>query len=246
VNFGRLTRAQIRQQERQQRQEGNAMFRELVKNPNIERCTYCLNDDCPPHGNSRSSLCHAHQPTLETVLENILGRGYQMKVRKCTLRQALRIRRFYRRTRLKTKARIMQEVNRVVDWVREVSIKTQCFIQFYILNKFAAGDDLEPGFFKSNCIYGFMQLVMGQNVTNNDPSFPNDRSQVFMEYRDGFKDPSTCTTFFMPGYAQCLSFMKDQISTMNKNAITETFRLRAEKYLAYKLKQGVDHEVKTN
>jgi hypothetical protein len=40
------------------------------------------------------------------------------------------------------------------------------------LNKFAAGDDLEPGFFKSNCIYGFMQLVMGQNVTNNDPSFP--------------------------------------------------------------------------
>jgi hypothetical protein len=87
-------------------------------------------------------------------MENILGRGYQMKVRKCTLRQVLRIRRFYRRTRLKTKARIMQQVNRVVDWVREVSIKTQCFIQFYVLNKFAVGDDLEPGFFKSNCIYG--------------------------------------------------------------------------------------------
>jgi hypothetical protein len=59
VNFGRLTRAQIRQQERQQRQEGNAMFRELVETPNIECCTHCLNDDCQPHGNSRSSLCHA-------------------------------------------------------------------------------------------------------------------------------------------------------------------------------------------
>jgi hypothetical protein len=43
-----------------------------------------------------------------------------------------------RNTRRKQK-RIIKEINRVVDWLRQVAIKAQSFIQYYVLHKLSNG-----------------------------------------------------------------------------------------------------------
>jgi hypothetical protein len=57
---------------------------------------------------------------MADVMKNILGEDYELRTRKCTLKNALDIRRHGRRAKLKAKIRIKNEVNRVVDWIREV------------------------------------------------------------------------------------------------------------------------------
>ena len=158
-NYGRLTRNQIRHQETQQRQEGRALFREETANTNVERCTHCLNDTCLPHSDSRSHLCHAHQVTLNDAMKNILGEHFELRSRKCTLEKVLDIRILNRRARKRATKKIIREVNRVVDWMRQVVIKTQGFVQYYVLEKFSEDNDILAGFFKPGCMYSVMQMV---------------------------------------------------------------------------------------
>jgi hypothetical protein len=135
----------------------------------------------------------------------------------------------------------------VVDWIREVTIKTQSFIQYYVLKKCSDDEDILPGFFKKGSIYGIMQMVTGQAITNTtDPKIPNDCARIFMEYKIQFENPEDCTVPYLPGYSQCLAFMPETIATANTNAIVEPFRLCTEKYLAFRLRTDLRHEVERN
>jgi hypothetical protein len=140
----------------------------------------------------------------------------------------------------------MRQVTRVVDWVRQVSIKTQCFIQFYVLHKISHNEELSPSFFQGNCMYGMIQLILGLPITNNAHPMPQDRQQVFDQYKEHFTEATDCTVENLPGCSQCLTYLKDTIATANLNCIAETFRLRAEDYLAFRLRQVIPHEVMMN
>jgi hypothetical protein len=184
---------------------------------------------------------------MADVMKNILGEHYELRTRKCTLNNALDIRRHGRKAKLRAKIRIKNEVNRVVDWIREVTIKTQSFIQYYVLKKCSDDEDILPGFFKSGSAYGIMQMVTGQAITNTtDPKIQNDRARIFMEYKNQFENPDDCTVPYLPGYSQCLAFMSETTATENTNAIVEPFSLRTEKYLAFRLRADLRHEVERN
>jgi hypothetical protein len=91
--------------------------------------------------------------------------------------------------RRRLKKAIIRQVARVVDWLRDVSIKTQCFIQFYVLHKLTQGQVLLPSVFTPNCIYGFMQLILGLPITNNGILMPQDRQHIFNMYLNSFDEP---------------------------------------------------------
>jgi hypothetical protein len=64
---------------------------------------------------------------------------------------------------MRGKSAVIHEINRVVDWVNQVAIKTQAFLSFYVLYAFSNQarnpDDpdtpeLRPSVFTDNCIYG--------------------------------------------------------------------------------------------
>jgi hypothetical protein len=93
---------------------------------------------------------------MKEIMQNTLGRDYQIRVRKVTLLQFLHVMGRSRSKRRRLKKNIIRQVTRVVNWLRNVSIKTQRFIQFYVLHKLAQGQDLLPSVFTANCIYGFM------------------------------------------------------------------------------------------
>jgi hypothetical protein len=88
-----------------------------------------------------------------------------------------------------------------------------------------------------------MQLILGQHITNNGRDMPNDRQHVFRIYQALFNEPSDCTVANLAGYSDCLAQFKDTIATVNSNAIVETFRVRAEAYIAFHLRRQIPNEV---
>jgi hypothetical protein len=95
-------------------------------------------------------------------------------------------------------------------------------------------------------MYGMIQLILGLPITNNAHPMPQDRQQVFDQYKEHFTEATDCTVENLPGCSQCLTYLKDTIATANLNCIAETFRLRAEDYLAFRLRQVIPHEVMMN
>jgi hypothetical protein len=82
-----------------------------------------------------------------------------------------------------------------------------------------------------------MQLILGQDITNNGRDMPNDRQHVFRIYQALFNEPSDCTVTNLAGYSDCLAQFKDTIATVNSSAIVGTFRIRAEAYIAFHLRR---------
>jgi hypothetical protein len=83
-------------------------------------------------------------------MNNLLGYNHQMKVRKCTLYNALKVPDGTRTRRRKQRKAIIREITKVVDWMRQIAIKTQCFIQYYVLHKLSEQEELSPSVFKPN------------------------------------------------------------------------------------------------
>jgi hypothetical protein len=64
-------------------------------------------------------------------------------------------------------------VKTVVDWMRELVIKAQGFIQYYVLKTFSEDNDILAGFFKPGCTNSVMQMVTRQAMTNTiDSNIP--------------------------------------------------------------------------
>lgn len=167
-----------------------------------------------------------------------------MRCRKVTLQKILMVQDGTRNTRRKQKKRIIKEINWVVDWLRQVAIKAQSFIQYYVLHKLSNGQDLNSKTFTPNSIYGFMQLIVCLPITNTDPTLPQDHQEIFRNYQSMFDDGMKCMVPNLLGYSTCFSYMKDTIATANLNAITESLRLCAETYIAFLLRDQIPHEVK--
>jgi hypothetical protein len=65
---------------------------------------------------------------MKEVMQNTLGPDHQIGVRKASLLQSLHVMGRSRSKRRRLKKAIIRQVTRIVDWLRDVSIKTQCFI----------------------------------------------------------------------------------------------------------------------
>jgi hypothetical protein len=114
------------------RREGRQQLRAATTPQAPMTCATCLNnpnDSCMPHAKTSNSRCHAQVPNLSDVMNNLLGSNHQMKVRECTLYNALKVPGGTRTRRRKQRKSIIREITRMVDWMRQVAIKTQCLIQ---------------------------------------------------------------------------------------------------------------------
>ncbi|CEP16853.1 hypothetical protein [Parasitella parasitica] len=135
------------EENRRQRRAGTRRLLDITRNQQAARCRYCVNDDCPPHSTRRSLSCHAHVISVDEAMKSIIRKSYQLRVRKATLLHSLSIHGRNRKRREKLKKSVVKEVNMVVDWLRNVAIKTQNFIQYYVLQNFSEGQDLSPAIF---------------------------------------------------------------------------------------------------
>ena len=89
----------------------------------------------------------------------------------------------------------------------------------------------------------FMQLILGQVITNNGRRTPQNRQRVFRISQALFNEPSNFTVDNLPGYSDCLAQFKKTIATVNSNDIVEIFRIRAKAYIAFHLGRQVPNDV---
>ncbi|KAG0168193.1 hypothetical protein DFQ30_005095 [Apophysomyces sp. BC1015] len=208
---------QRRQQEQQDRQQGLQQLNAQVANPNVERCGHCVIQDsqpdaCLPHANASSIRCHVHPPNIDKVLQGILGDNFTRAVRKYTLKRALIVH-GTRQQSLRQKAIISRQTNRVVDYVRAVAVKTQFFVQYFVLYRLSEGQHVPNIVFLQNLVYGVIQLVTGGDIANQNLKLPEDTTAVFVQYKAQFADPEQCSVPLLPDYSlsRAISFITHQI-----------------------------------
>jgi hypothetical protein len=87
-----VNRRMLEQQEnRRLRRAGRRRLREQTINPQAQRCSHCLHDNCEPHSRRSSLLCHAHIYSMKEIMQNTLGPDHQIGVRKASLLQSLHV-----------------------------------------------------------------------------------------------------------------------------------------------------------
>ncbi|KAG0188211.1 hypothetical protein DFQ28_005221 [Apophysomyces sp. BC1034] len=207
---------QRRQQEQQDRQQGLQQLNAQVANPNVERCGHCVIQDsqpdaCLPHANASSIRCHVHPPNIDKVLQGILGDNFTRAVRKYTLKRALIVH-GTRQQSLRQKAIISRQTNRVVDYVRAVAVKTQFFVQYFVLYRLSEGQHVPNIVFLQNLVYGVIQLVTGGDIANQNLKLPEDTTAVFVQYKAQFADPEQCSVPLLPDYSLVFPFESRAIS----------------------------------
>jgi hypothetical protein len=74
---------------------------------------------------------------------------------------------------------------------------------------------------------------------------PTDGAAVFEHYRSLFEDASTCSVPNIPSYSGCLAHLAKTMTVSNLNSTVETFEGRAKRYLAFRMRQQVGYEVRT-
>ncbi|ORX51696.1 hypothetical protein DM01DRAFT_1408636 [Hesseltinella vesiculosa] len=239
--FGVPTAAMVRQQNRQGRAAGQERLRLEQANLDVPRCQRCIlpdgtNDGCLHHGNTASHLCHAHKTSMDDIVSNVLGPRHHSFVRRCTLKRTLTCFGRTRRQRLSAKIKVIREVERVVDHVRNVSIKAMLFVQHHVLKMLSAGEPIPPTLGMQGYVYGVMQLVIGKQVTNTNPNLPQDTANAFQAYVEQFDASGLPTVDPLPGYSQCYAHMAKTLATTIKNCLTEAFEPRCKAYIAFKLR----------
>ncbi|ORX61816.1 hypothetical protein DM01DRAFT_1370827 [Hesseltinella vesiculosa] len=240
-HYGAPTQAVVRQQNRQGRRAGQRQLDAARANPNVPRCPHCIlpdgsNDACEHHGNAASHLCHAHKTNVDDVLGNIIGPNHTPFVRRCSLKHALRCYGHSRRQRMRAKANVMQEVNVVVDHVRDLSIKAMLFTQHHALTLLEGSEPIPLHFGSQDYIYGVMQLLLGGHITNQNPNLPQDTESIFHAYVQSFETADLPTVQPLPGYSQTYAHMAKTLATAVKNGLAESFEPRCRTFLAFKLR----------
>src|SRR5207249_4046083 len=102
---------------------------------------------------------------LKERLKRLLGEKYRRFVRKIGLNTILRL-------TGRQRDQFMQHVSSLVDFQREVAIKSQCFAMYYILQLLNANEEIPPILFSQYFFYACMQLVLGRSITNSNRKLP--------------------------------------------------------------------------
>lgn len=175
------------------------------------------------HKSSRSPFCLYHiRSKKETFLMN-LGPGYKAYTRKLPLDQCVK-------SEYKTilKPRIVS----ACVYVRNVVLRTQLFVNFYIISLAKAGSPIPQTVYEQNFWYSIMQLVRNQRVTNSKSLIHG-----LLDYWNSFRQRHRAIIYQekMPsGVSHCMTEACQQLQTVYNNHIVEQFESRICKYIFYK------------
>ena len=229
----------MKKENRKQKAEGSSMRKEAQKNKDTERCKRCVTAGVyninEPHASPRSSRCPYHPINMKDLLKNVFD-NHTRFIRRIPLSTVLNLDPTIRNS-------FIQNTEKLVDYGREVAVKSQLFATYFILKMIedVNNPNAEPKFTTiliNECFYrSCMQLVIGEKITNKRTDLPSQRmEEEFKIYKDNFIDEELCQvdTGSMATFGCILSSMSKQSAITVTNNIVETFNGRIEQFIDFR------------
>ncbi|CEP07343.1 hypothetical protein [Parasitella parasitica] len=187
------------------------------------RTPTCGNCGKEGHKSSRSPDCPRHILSKQETFLIHLGPNYKAYTRKLPFDQC--IQRAYR-------AILKQRIVSACEYVRNVVIRSQLFVNFYIISLANAGSPIPHAIYQQNFWYSIIQLVRNQRATNS-----TSLQHGLLDYWNSFKRRHPTIVYdekIASGVSQCITEACQQLQTTYNNHIVELFESRICKYIFYK------------
>lgn len=181
----------------------------------------CSNCGQPGHKTARSKECPNYKPTKAEELEALLGGNATTLTRKVRFEEI--IREEYR-------DQIQTKVKRVSDQLRNIMIRAQLFVNYYIITH--SNTVVDKKLFSQNFWYAVTQLVLDGKP--NAKHLPSDLLDSWRSFSSRFQviykmEPK------IEGYSQCISAECVRMATIYCNNIVEVFESRVKAYILYNI-----------
>ena len=174
------------------------------------------------HNTARSRDCQNYKPTKSEELEHLMGGKPISFTRKIKLQTILRP---------EYQSVILEKVKRVCNHIRNIVIRAQLFVNYYIITH--SENVVDKKVFSQNFWYCITQLVLKKKPTNIKV-LPGDLKACWESFSARY---SSIKYDMAPvsGYSHCLSAACVELATTYTNAIVECFESRVKSYMTFKI-----------
>ncbi|GAB5588003.1 hypothetical protein Unana1_02903 [Umbelopsis nana] len=164
-------------QDKVQKRAGNQLLKASNANPNLPpmKCPSCQGTD---HRNSKSKLCPNHSLKIDKEVKARLGNSTEQYCCKIPFESIVRPAML---------ERLRTNVVTLCFHVREISVRTQVFVNWYILKRIHEGQDVPNYIYNRNCFYSICQLVLGRDITSANTNMPPDIVSDWRQFSTSWK-----------------------------------------------------------
>jgi hypothetical protein len=118
--------------------------------------------------------------------------------------------------------------------VREITVRTQVFVNWYILTRLEAGQDVPNYIYSQNSFYSICQLVIGKSITSTNTKMPHDILSSWNQFHDTYPGSQYDMGSFC-NYSDALALECRQLATIYLNQAVENFEIYVAKLCRHKL-----------
>lgn len=131
---------------------------------------------------------------------------------------------------------LLQGIQNLSQFMRNVVIRVMLFVDIYIVQH--AHSSIPTYVFSQQFFYSMAQLVLGQEITNDNPNLPDDLLDSWNSVKTQYPALIYPVNNFKY-YAQTLASACNVIKDAYTNIIVEYFQSRVEKCIIFKLQKFV-------
>jgi hypothetical protein len=226
--------------ERALRQEAKMYRTKQNRNEDIEKkCSTCVakkvyNDE-NAHSSRRSHKCPFHILSSEEILEEKLGKDYEIYVRRIPMASILR-------GNSDQKQSIIDSIDDMVSRVKQIIFKGQLFALYFMLHTLQLGKDVSAMFFTQEYFYACSQLVLGEKITSpNKKLMKVEMEEAFATYKGKYPQGLVDTDRIdghKANYKHAIAVFASDMAKNAVNHVAENFQARAQQYFKFKIRQS--------
>ena len=209
---------------RRQRQRGRRHRAADTANPNLTPRDTCNSCGQAGHRSSRSHDCPNHNLSVQQLMIQRFGQGYQTYTIKCGVNSV--VKQEYRQ-------RFVEGVNQLSLYTRKIIIRTQILVNTYLLQQ---DGDIPAICFEQQFFYSAMQIVQARRVTTTNSHVPTERlSQVWNSLLSEHPQLQTVVTTNTSEPSTVLSDCAVILATTYSNNIVLNLEMRITTYFLHRI-----------
>lgn len=207
-----------------QKRAGHELLKASNANPNLPpmKCPSCQGTD---HRNSKSKLCPNHSLKIDEEVKARLGNSTEQYCRKIPFESIVRPAML---------ERLRTNVVTLCFHVREITVRTQVFVNWYILRRIHEDQDVPSYIYNRNCFYSICQLVLGRDITSTNTNMPPDIVSDWRQFSSSYSGSRYDIGSFS-GYSDALASQCQLLETIYLNHVVDDFELYISKLCKHKL-----------
>ncbi|CAO3642418.1 unnamed protein product [Cunninghamella blakesleeana] len=235
---GRKRKRRQSVKEKKEKSQAKRQRQEASSSRSLKHCPTCVKegrfDDAATHSRISSTRCPFHRRRRLQMVREEYGKTIKV-TRKIGLEALLNLNQ-------NDSNALINSINEVVSYVRDIIIKSHLFINYYIYYRLNTNQPISKVVFTQSFFHSVFQLIVGRQVTVNNTiklAFSQELVQMFNMYTNEFNGTLVEPIHGHTIYGNIMTTVTNDYATKFSNRIVEDFTQWLANYISLKLREYV-------